>query len=397
MAQYYGEFLEDATRGGYGPVTTSFETTSTPVRSHLLGPATFDCHGNLFVGSGDHVTEFFNASYLECPRKLSTFAQVVLAPAITFVTQTAKEKKKSKTLDFEAGCLGHGCTIKVTADLKLPHCHLGPCLVLLSSRHFTLSGGRAHTLSLVLTHAEERHLRGDPSPELELSARMLRHGKLSGPTFRAGSGRPLLARSAVAMSLSSPGQAALGSQIALSGKLDLGGVHRLSLAIQSPGGGLALQQVQTSSTGAFALAVGASLPGTYTFAASYAGDRLHAAAGAGGSTFVPAPPGHAVKPSTATSLSLSCRALKEAKPHLTGSITPVLAEIPVTVTYKFTTPPNPEPHEKVDHLKTNSEGKFEDTTENEPLENTEGEAMASWEGEPGYAAATSSTCKWTVE
>jgi hypothetical protein len=98
-----------------------------------------------------------------------------------------------------------------------------------------------------------------------------------------------------------------------------------------------------------------------------------------------------------TSLSLSCRALRENSRHFTGSITPVLAAVPVTITYTFTTPPNPEPHEKVDHLKTNSEGKFEDTTENEPLGNTAGEAVASWEGEPGYAAATSSTCKWVLE
>lgn len=409
LAQYYGESLEDATRSGHGPVTTSFETTSTPVRSKLLGPATFDCHGNLFVGSGDHVTEFFNASYLECPAKPSPFAQLVLAPALTFVAQTPQtvKKKKSKTLDFEAGCLGHGCTIEVTAQLKLPHCHHGPCLVVLSSGHFALTGGRAHTLSLVLTHTEEGLLRGDPKPELELSARMLRHGKPYGPTFHAGGGHPLLARSPVAMSLSCPAQAALGSQIALSGALDLGGVHGVSLAIQFPGGGVAVQRVDTSSSGAFALSVTASAPGTYTFAASLSGDGL-SAAGAGCSTFVPAPPPHAVKPQppkkeepakeeppppTKTSLSLSCRVESKGVQHFTGSITPALAEVPITITYKFTTPPRTP--EKVDHVKTNSEGKFEDKAE--PMPGTEGEATASWEGESGYAAATSNTCKWKNE
>jgi hypothetical protein len=398
LAQEYGEFLEDATHAGHGAVTTSFETTNTPVRGHLLGPATFDCHGDLLVGSGDHVTEFFNLSYLKCPRKPSKFAKLVLAPALTFVKQ--KKKKNSKALNFEAGCLGHGCTIEVTARLKLPHCHRGPCLPLLSSGHFTLSGGRPHSHSLLLTHDEEGLLRGDLRPELELSARMLRHGKPSGPTFRAGGGHPLLARGTVAMSLSCPAQATLGSQIVLSGALGLAGVHMLSLAIQSPGGGFARQRVDTSSRGAFGLSAAASAPGTYTFAASYAGDRLHAPAGAGCSTVVPAPPPHAVKPPPPpmeTSLSLSCRALKENKPHFSGSITPVLTEVPVTITYRFTNPGSPEPHEKVDLLKTNSNGRFEDTTENEPLANTTGEAVAAWEGEPGYTAATSSTCKWVVE
>lgn len=396
LSQYYGEFLEEMPSGSPA-VTSSFQTPGTNL---LLGPAAFDCHGNLFFGSGDHVIEFIaDPEVSTCTTRLSQLAQLTLAPSLTMVTQTVKKTKKSKTLDFEAGCTGRGCTISALAQARLPRCRRGSCLVVLARRHFSLKGG-AHTLALTLTHADEALLRKDPRLEIELSARLLRHGRAFGPTLRAGGGHPLLALPSVQMSLACPAQVALGSQITVSGALELSGVHTLKVSSSSPAGHT-YQQLQTTSAGTFTLAVGASAGGAWTFTASYGGDRLHGPAGAGCSTEVPLPPAATHKkapppppppppPSPVmTTLSLTCRNPLKGKPEFTGSIAPTLAEVPITITYKFNF--GGVEQEKLDTVMTNAEGGFHDKG---PPEDAKGKAAASWPGETGYTGATSSSCEF---
>jgi hypothetical protein len=398
LSQYYGEFLEEMTTGGYSPVTSSLETTRTPQTSKLLGPAAFDCHGNLFFGSGDHVVEFIASPRLSCPSRLSQLARLTLAPSLTVVTQTVEKTKKSMTLDFDAGCTGNGCTISALAQARLPHCRRGSCLVVLARGRFSLKGA-AEKLALTLSHADETLLRRDPRLEIHLSARLLRHGRAFGPTFRAGGGHALLALPAVQMSVACPAQATLGSQMTVSGALGLSGVHALKVSSSSLSGHTS-QQLQTTSAGTFTLEVGASTGGVWTFTASYGGDRLHGPSGNSCSTEVPLPPAttheKALPPLAVTEgvtfttiLSLSCRNPEAGKPEFTGTIAPRLPEVPITILYKFKFGGMEE--ERSDPVMTNAEGGFHDKG---PPADAKGEATASWPGDTGYTGATSPSCKF---
>ena len=170
------------------------------------------------------------------------------------------------------------------------------------------------------------------------------------------------------------------------------------MAIRSPTGRLS-QQLQSTSPGAFALSLTASAAGAWTFAATYAGDHLHAPSGAGCSTIVPAPappPSHKKgpppPPPIATTLELTCRE-HGTEGSFTGRISPVLAEAPITITYEFRINSKETLKTLVDHTTTTAEGAFQDTPEaNKTTVDAEGTATASWPGKAGYAGATSPSC-----
>jgi hypothetical protein len=399
-----------ATQGSSFPITETIEEPCqaclNPPKENLqfFGPQAFDCHGNLFIGAGSAVFEFVALpSVNDCQSRLAQLAQLTLAPAISLAPHKLKGKK-GKTLDFQAGCTGSGCSISVLAQARLPHCHRANCLVVLAHGRFKLKPG-AHTFSLTLTHADEALLGSDPRLPIVLSARLLHNGHPFGKTVIANGGHPLLALPAAQLSLSCPAHALLGSQIAVSGSLGLPGAHTLTLAIGSPAGASTVQ-LHTNGAGAFTLSLAATSTGAWTFAATYAGDRLHAPSGAGCATYVPPappPPSHKKGPSPApvppsppvpleTKLELACRAKGSEEPF-TGKINPALAEVPITITYKYKSPGGPL-NEKVDQVKTSAEGKFTDQPKAEINVDQLGTAVAHWPGEMGYLEATSPSCEF---
>jgi hypothetical protein len=399
-----------ATQGSSFPITESIqqpcEACAKPPGENLqfIGPQTFDCHGNLFIGAGGAVFEFLALpSVNDCQSRLSQLAQLTLAPAISLVPHKVKGKK-GKALDFQAGCTGPGCSIDVLARARLPHCRGGSCAIVLAHGRFKLKPG-AHTFALTLTHGDETLLASDPRLPIGLSARLLRHGHPVGGTVSANGGRPLVALPAVQMSLSCAAEASLGAQIAVSGSLGLPGAHALSVAIGSPGGGSTLQ-LHTNSTGAFTLSIPAASIGAWTFAVTYAGDRLHAPSGAGCATYVPPappPPSHKKGPSPTplpivlptpfeTKLELTCRT-KGGEGPFTGKIIPALGEVPITITYKYKSPGGPL-NEKVDNVKTGAEGTFSDQPKAEINVDQLGTAVAHWPGNTEYLEATSPSCEF---
>ncbi len=364
---------EMATQGSSFPVAESVEEPcalcGTPHQENIqmFGPEAFDCHGNLFVGAGGAVVELIALPAVnDCPSRLSQLAKLTLSPAISLVQVQGKKKgKKSKALDFQAGCTGTGCSVSVLAQARVPHCQRANCTIVLAHGRFKLKGG-AHTFALTLTRGNEALLGVNPRLPIQLSARLLRNGHPFGKVVLANGGHPLLALPAVQMSLSCPAQASLGAQVTLSGSLALAGAHTLNLEIGSPGG-QSSQQIHTNSAGAFTASVGATSAGPWTFVATYAGDRSHAASGAGCGTYVlPAapPPSHKKGPPppppapVETKLELTCRKEGTEEPF-TGKISPALAEAPITITYKYKSPGGPL-DEKVDQVKTGSEGTFSD-------------------------------------
>jgi hypothetical protein len=283
--------------------------------------------------------------------------------------------------------------------VRLPHCRRANCTIVLAHGHFNLTPG-AHTLSLTLTHADAALLGSSPRLPMQLSARLLRHGHPFGKVVRANGGHPLLALPAVQMGLSCPAQASLGSQIALSGSLGLPGAHTLTLAISSPGG-QSSRQLHTNGAGAFSASIGATASGPWTFGATYAGDRTHAVSGVGCGTYVPpAPPPPTHKkgppppppPPVETKLELACRKKGSEEPF-TGKISPVLAEVPITITYRYKAPGGPLV-EKVDQVKTGPEGTFSDQPNAAINVDQIGSAQAHWSGAIGYVEATSPSCEF---
>jgi hypothetical protein len=418
----YSSFQKEmATQGASFPVTEAVEEpctgcgTSTQQNFQMFGPEAFDCHGDLFVGAGAAVAEFLALPPVnDCPSRVSQLAKLTLSPAISLL-QSKKKGKKAKTLGFQAGCTESGCSISVLVQARLPHCNRANCTIVLAHGRFKLTPG-AHTFALTLTHRHEALLGVNPRLPIKLSARLLRNGHPLGRVVRANGGHALLALPAAQMSLSCPAQLALGTQIALSGSLGLPGAHALSLSIGSPGSHPS-QQIHTNGAGAFTASVGATSSGAWTFAVTYAGDRLHAAAGAGCGTYVlpavpppshkkgrlpppgppppptpPPPPGPPPPPPppVETKLELTCRAKGTEEPF-TGKITPALAEVPITITYKFKSPRGPL-QEKVDQVKTGSEGTFSDQPNAVIKVAQEGTAQAHWPGETGYLEATSASC-----
>jgi hypothetical protein len=391
-----------------GPSSPIAETVEEPCRAcgtqsaenfDLSGPQAFDCHGDLFIGAGGAVVELLALPSLnDCQSRLSQLGQLTLAPAISLV-QVKKKNKKAHALDFQAGCTGAGCSISALAEVRLPHCRRANCTIVLAHGRFKLKPG-AHTLSLTLPQADEALLGSNPRLPIQLSARLLRHGHPFGSVVRANGGHALLALPAVQMGLSCPAQAPLGSQVALSGSLGLPGAHTLTLAISSLGG-QSSRRLQTNGAGAFSVSIGAMTSGQWTFVATYAGDRTHAASGAGCATYVPPvppPPSHKKgppqppPPPIETKLELACRKKGSEEPF-TGKISPVLAELPITVTYRYKSPGGPL-EEKVDLVKTGSEGTFSDQPKAAINVDQEGTAQAHWPGEPGYLEATSASCEF---
>ncbi len=392
-----------ATQGASFPMTETVEEpctgcgTSTQQNFQMFGPEAFDCHGDLFVGAGAAVAEFLAfPSVNDCPSRLSQLAKLTLSPALSLV-HSKKKGKKAKALDFQAGCTGSGCSISVLAQARLPHCNHANCTIVLAHGRFKLKPG-AHTFALTLARGNEALLGVNPRLPIQLSARLLRNGHPFGRVVRANGGHPLLALPAAQMSLTCPAQVALGAQIALSGSLGLPGAHALSLAIGSPGSHPS-RQIHTNAAGAFTASVGATSSGPWTFVVTYAGDRLHAASGAGCGTYVlPAvpPPTHKKgpppppPPPVETKLELTCRT-KGSEVPFTGKISPALAEVPITITYKYKSPGGPL-EEKVDQVKTGSEGTFSDQPKAAINVDQEGTAQAHWPGETGYLEATSASC-----
>jgi hypothetical protein len=408
VADYPSFFRNMATQSSSFPVLETLEepclACNHPPSPNLefIGPATFDCHGNLFVGAGEAVLEFIAAPALnDCPSRLAQLGQVTLAPAISLVKPKVKKKQKAQTLDFEAGCTGLRCSIGVLAQARLPRCHAPQhCTIALARGRFLLRAGGGR-LSLALTHAGEALLARNPRLPIDLSARVLHKGRPSGPAIHAHGGRPLLALPTAPVGLSCTSPASLGAQIALSGTLGLRGSRSLSLAIGSPAGPTT-QELHTNAAGAFALSLDASAAGAWTFSVVYHGDRMHAPSGAGCSTFVPPPPppaSHKTGPPApapppipiATTLELNCRNKGSEQPF-TGAISPTLAEVPITITYRYKSPGGPR-EELVDHLSTNAAGKFSDKPVGINVDQT-GTATASWPGTTGYLGATSAPCSF---
>jgi hypothetical protein len=364
----------------------------------FIGPATFDCHGDLFVGAGGAVLEFIAAPPLnQCPSRLSQLGRVTLAPAISLVKHKVKKNKKTETLNFEAGCTGQRCSISVLAQARLPSCQGRHCTIALAHGRFALKGGKA--LALTLAHAGEALLRRNPRAAIDLSARMLRNGHPFGPAVHARGGHPLLALPTAPISLSCTAPVSLGAQITVSGKLSLPGSHTLSLAIGSSAARTS-QQLHTNAAGDFTLSLNASAVGAWTFSVIYGGDRLRAPSGAGCSTFVPAPPppaSHRTGPPApppvpiATTLELACRKNGSEEPF-TGKISPTLAEAPIAITYEFRSPGGPV-EKLVDHINTNAAGTFSDKPAGINVDQA-GSAVASWPGATGYLGATSPACEF---
>lgn len=373
----------------------------------ILGPEAFGCQGNLYVGAGDRILEYYNGYPISCPSPPSSFsllsAEVALAPAIVI-----KKHGKTKTLSFDAGCLGHGCTIAMQAEVRRPGCHGGDCLVLLGHAHFKLSGGRRHTLSLTLSHAGAILLGRDPGIGVALSARMLKRGRAFGPTFRPAGGKPLIALSPVALSLTCPAAGAVSVPLVAVGHLSIGGVTHVTVMTGSPSGATASHVVAIGAGGAFSAMVVPDRPGTWTFTASFAGDRLHAPAGASCATGLPGPPAGPVRlppkpkpppppppppPPTPTSLTLECP--EPAGPGgFTGMLTPALLGVSVTITYKFENQHH-EQQEKKDTVVTTATGSYEDHGRPEGGEaGVHDTATASWPGGAGYAGSSSPTCEF---
>ncbi len=365
------------------------------------GAEAFDCHGNLYVGTSDRVLEFYGYPQLNCPSR-SIINQIALAPALTLVNLPPPKKKKvkkGKALDFVAGCHTGHCTISVLVQARLPGCGGRSCTTLLASGRFTLAGGRAHTLSLALSGRDEALLRGDPALNLLLSARLLRHGRAVGPTFRAGGGKPLLARLSAPLTLSCPAQGTLGAAVTVAGTIGVAGVHTLTLTAHPPSGPASVLQVAVGAGGSFAHAFALVAGGTWTFDASFAGDRLHSPAGAGCATEVPSPPStpkriplvrppvHEMPESVATTLTLNC---PMGPGPFTGTLTPAIGEAPITITYHYIEV-NMKEKTLIDEVKTTTGGTYSDTG---PMGFLSGEASASWPGSPRFLGASSNSCSF---
>jgi hypothetical protein len=362
----------------------------------MPGPEAFDCHGNLFVGTGNRVLEYRNASHLTCPTKASRLGELALAPEL-FVTV---HKKKPKKLALNAACRQSRCSLAVQITARSPGCTLGACVTTLASGRFTLSGGRPHTLSLGLTSRGVALLGHNPLLGLTLSARLLRHGRAFGPTFHPLRNPHLLGLAAIPLALSCPARGAIGTPLTVSGSIGLGRARRLSLTSLSPGGTAAGYVVPVDKAGHFTLTVVPNGSGTWTFDVHFPGDRAHAPAGAACSSDVPGPPvGPRRKPPpppppppVTTMLALTCPTMAGPQ-EFTGTVTPTLAEASITIVYHYTDI-HLEAHTLTDSVNTTAAGSYHDTGPLTPLETLTGEATASWPGRAGYTGATSSTCEF---
>ena len=104
--------------------------------------------------------EFIAASSLnDCPSRISQLAHLTVAPAISLVQHKVK-KKKTKTLDFEAGCIGPRCSISVLAQARRANCHGRHCTIALAHGRFAFEGG-GKTLALTLLPCSRA---GSPRP-----------------------------------------------------------------------------------------------------------------------------------------------------------------------------------------------------------------------------------------
>ncbi len=366
----------------------------------VVGPEAFDCHGNLYVGADDRVLKYYNLSSLSCPSRFSVASEVALAPALIIVMNKPK-KKTTKTLAFDAGCLSSHCTIGVLLSAHAPGCHGRGCLITLARGHFTLTGGRPHVLSLNLSRVGATLLAGHPGVGIGLSARLLRHGRAFGPTFHPQMGL-LKARSSVALSLTCPAQGAVGASLSISGEIGVGGIGTLKVLSGSPAGLVSAHQVQIGAGGRFTFVVVPSSAGTWTFGAHFPGDSLHTPAGAACSTDVPGPPVGPVRipprptpPPTptptpvTTTLKLMCPAIGSAT--FTGTLTPALQGVPVTITY-LGKDANEKPKTVIHTVQTTAAGTYQDPGPGG--EEVTGKATASWPGETGYTEATSPACNF---
>ena len=311
----------------------------------MFGPEAFDCHGNLFVGAGGAVVEMLALPAVnDCPSRLSQLAQLTLAPSISLVP-ARRRGKKAKALDFQAGCTGPGCSISVLAQARLPHCNRANCTIVLAHGRFKLKPG-AHTLALTLTHGNEALLGANPRLPIQLSARLLRDGHPFGRVVRANGGQaaarpalradePLLSRPGFARRAGDP-----------FGEPRPRRAHTRSASRSDrPAATRRCRSTRTARAPSPRRSAATSL-GPWTFVATYAGDRLHAASGAGCGTYVlpgPPPPSHKKgpppppPPPVETKLELACRAKGTEEPF-TGKISPALAEVPITITYKYKSP-----------------------------------------------------------
>jgi hypothetical protein len=405
ISQSYGTFAETANLVGPGVMSIISDFYSSCFSCEgvyeepaaFLGPSVFDCHENLFVGSGDRVVEFEGLGAGQCHSRISKHALVTLAPALKIVTApTKKKKKKSKTLDFQAGCAGQLCKINVTAARRRAHCHGKHCLAVIGHGRFTVASGRVNDLALPLGAGKL-----GARPRIVLSARLLRHGHPRGRRFFAAGGRPLLARTFLPLKLSCPASVPLGGQIALSGSLGTRGARVLTLEIVGAGP-TPTHTIHTNAAGAFAFSPPASSAGRIELALSYAGDRTHSPTGGECGTEVastpvpPLPPPPPVReetpsepPPAATSLSLACRTPFSGQ--FTGALTPPLGGMSITISYEFTLAGNPTVQKQTATVTTASDGTF---TDGGPSPGAMGKATASWTGAPGYTGAISPTCEF---
>jgi len=386
-------------------------------RVNFYGPGTFDCQGDMLFGGETAVLEMLGLGAADCPKPISAAERIALAPMITISPpsgsakeegESKKEKGKKKekggkkkgklVLGFEAGCLGGPCTVAASIRIRSPRCH---CLVKLASGRFTLAAGAARVLSLVPPRSLDGLLRG--RPKVLLSARMLRHGKPFGPTFKAAGGRALTALEPTKLTLTCPGTATPGSTITVTGSLGFVGAHNVSVSVDGSGA-----RLLTTGPAGFTFTVPAGGVGLRHVGVSFAGEGAHGPAGAECSTAVqlpavsvpplpaglsltpgpkPAPPGEPAP--TPTSLTLKCPSVGSVA--FTGTLAPPLKEAAITIAYGYS-PPAGGHLEKVDVVHTAADGSFSD--EEGPPGGDHGEATASFAGGGGYAASSSTPCSF---
>jgi hypothetical protein len=408
ISEEYGAFAENFILGTLQPVRENLYSNCVSCEGVyeepglFEGPALFDCHNNLFFGAGARVFEFVTTAPTVCPKPPSRFGKVTFGATLKITLPKPKLKEKGyKALDFEVGCTSGGCPIRITAALRLPHCHRGSCVHVLASHSFDLAGGKLADLSLPLGRAGAAL---GARPQILLSARLLRQGHPYGHTFWAGGGRPLLALAAVPLTLSCPSSVALGGQIQLSGTLGLHGPHPLSLVIVGRGP-VSIQSLTTSAAGTFALTVPAAPAGKVGFAVSFAGDRTHGPAGAECGTQVPGPPPPVLlpppilkeeppkepppPPPIETKLTLTCR--PPSGGEFKGTLTPALGGQTITIAYHYKEVGSVKEEVLEDTATTTAEGKYKDKG---PPGGATGTAKASWPGTSGYAGSSSETCEF---
>lgn len=385
----------------YGPCYSCEGVFEDP--PHFSGPGVFDCHEDLYSNSWEHeVVELVASPQLTCPPRPSRFSQLLsISPALTLAPVAKKGKGKGKAgklkvLDFEAGCAGAGCTISASARVRLPHCARRPCTVLIAGGLMHLAGDRSDALALRLRPSAYALLARDPHPEVLLSARLVRHGRVYGQTFKPAGGAPLLALSSPTLTISCPTAAARGETVTVAGALGMQGVHIVGLSANQGTPTL----LHTTTAGGFRLAIPAPATGDVQFTASFAGGGVEAPASASCVTTLPAvpttapppspPPPAEERPPVKTDLALLCRA--NLRLPFTGTLSPALAEVPVTITYIYSHLGQPG-LEKSDVVRTAADGSFSDSEG--PPGDSAGEARASWSGQAGYAGASSQPCTFT--